>query len=342
MYLAKGAWASTAIEGNTLSEEQVREAVQGRLFVPPSREYQLQEVLNVIDAVNAIASEMLVSGPQSEVSPTMITDFNRRVLKDLELEQDVVPGEYRTHSVAAGPYVGAPAEDIPYLMDRMCEWLNENFKSPPERTDLVYDVARAVLAHLYLEWIHPFGDGNGRTGRLLEFQILVASGVPFPAAHLLSNHYNLTRTEYYRQLHEASRSGGDVIPFLTYAVRGLVDGLRTQIHFVQEEQMAVMWENHVHHSVAGNTTAAHRRRTLMLELANVSEGVRRADLMTFSPAVAREYRNKTPKTLSRDMSTLRELDLLVMDQGRWTANKALMRAFLPSAVAVGGPQEDDE
>lgn len=338
IYLAKGAWASTAIEGNSLTEEEVRAAVQGKLEVPPSREYQRQEVQNVIDALNFIASEMLETGSQRNVSPEMTADFNRRVLKGLDLEPEVVPGEYRTHSVAAGPYVGAPAEDVPYLMDRLAEWLNTNFNSPLGGTSLVFDVARAVLAHLYFEWIHPFGDGNGRTGRLLEFQILVASGVPFPAAHLLSNHYNLTRTEYYRQLHEASRSGGDVVPFLIYAVQGLVDGLRSQIRMVQDEQMAVMWENHVHHVVTGTTQAAHRRRTLMLELAERGEPVKRANLMTFSPPVAREYQNKTSKTLTRDIGVLRRQGLLRFGEGGWAANMELMRAFLPNAVVVDQPE----
>jgi Fic family protein len=337
IYLAKGAWASTAIEGNTLTEEQVREAVRGELEVPPSREYQKQEVQNVIDAVNHIATEMLEHGPQPQLSPGMICDFNRRVLKGLDLDAEVFPGEFRSHSVAAGPYVGAPAEDVPYLMDRLCEWLNSNFKTPPDQAHLVFDVAQAVLAHLYLEWIHPFGDGNGRTGRLLEFQILVASGVPFPAAHLLSNHYNLTRSEYYRQLNEASRSGGDVVPFLCYATEGLVDGLRAQIQLVQEEQMAVMWENHVHHAVSGTTPAAHRRRTLMLELAKSPAPIRRADLMTFAPTVAREYQGKTTKTLTRDMGILRRLRLMRFADSGWTANIELMRAFLPNAVSISSP-----
>src|SRR4030065_2907005 len=94
---------------------------------------------------------------------------------------------------------------------------------------MAYVIIKAVIAHLYFEWIHPFGDGNGRTGRLVEFQILVSSGVPPPAAPLLSNHYNLTRSAYYRELNLASRSGGDVIPFVCYAAEGFVDGLREQI-----------------------------------------------------------------------------------------------------------------
>ena len=335
VYLAKGAWATTSIEGNTLTEEEVLAAVQGKLELPPSREYQKQEVQNIIDAVNAISDEMLEAGPKREVSPPMIAEFNRMTLKGLHLEPGVVPGEYRKHSVAAGPYVGAPAEDLDYLMDRLCQWLNDNFAVPDEAGDveLVYVIARAVLAHLYFEWIHPFGDGNGRTGRLLEFQILIASGVPLPAAHLLSNHYNLTRSEYYRQLQAASRSGGNVIPFLYYAVQGFVDGLRGQIQMVQDEQMAVMWENHVHHTVTGTTAAAHRRRTLLLELAQIPYPVPRGNLMTFAPQVAREYSGKTQKTLTRDIGVLRDLDLIRSTPSGWITNKEQMRAFLPLAVA---------
>ncbi|MCY3923933.1 MAG: Fic family protein [bacterium] len=75
---------------------------------------------------------------------------------------------------------------------------------------------------------HPFADGNGRTARLLEYAILARSGVvPFPAALLLSNHYNLTRDRYYRELEAADRSG-TITGFVQYAVQGLVNGLREQ------------------------------------------------------------------------------------------------------------------
>src|SRR5207245_9204230 len=142
--------------------------IQGKLKLPPSREYQQQEIANVIAAVNAIAGDE----PQ-DVTPEMLAEFNRQVLKGLTLEPEVVPGDYRTYSVAAGPYVGPPAEDIPYLVDRLCGWLNSDLRIPvDEKSDeyLIYVIARAILAHLYFEWIHPYGDGNGRTGRLREFQ----------------------------------------------------------------------------------------------------------------------------------------------------------------------------
>ena len=79
---------------------------------------------------------------------------------------------------------------------------------------------KAVVAHLYIAWIHPFGDGNGRTARLLELQILLGAGFPVPTCQLLSNHYNQTRTEYYRELDLASHRRSPT-EFLVYALEGL-------------------------------------------------------------------------------------------------------------------------
>jgi hypothetical protein len=100
----------------------------------------------------------------------------------------------------------------------MFQWLNADL-NPPLREDapIPFAILKAIMAHLYLAWIHPFGDGNGRTARLLEFHILLEAGVPLPVAHLLSDHSNRTRAEYYRQLDRASKSGGDVLPFLSSA-----------------------------------------------------------------------------------------------------------------------------
>ncbi|HEY8666568.1 MAG TPA: Fic family protein [Tepidisphaeraceae bacterium] len=123
------------------------------------------------------------------------------------------------------------------------------------------------MAHLYLAWIHPFPDGNGRTARLVEFRILLNSGVPAPAAHLLSNHYNKTRDEYYRQLRYASQSGGDVLQFIQYAVRGFRDGLREQIRHVVRQQAEVVWRDYVHEKFQNKRSDAdRRRRNLVLDL----------------------------------------------------------------------------
>jgi len=334
LYLAKGAWATTAIEGNTLSEEQVRARIEGSLKLPPSQEYLGQEIDNIVAAVNEIARRLFEDGP-APLTPEMISEFNEMVLRDLELDPEVVPGEFRQYSVAAGPYVGAPAEDIPHLVARLCDWLQAEFEPPADHPDMVmaYVIIKAVIAHLYFEWIHPFGDGNGRTGRLVEFQILVSSGVPSPAAHLLSNHYNLTRSAYYRELNLASRSGGDVIPFVCYAAEGFVDGLREQIGRVQAMQMDVAWENYVHSVLDDESSpTTRRRRTLVLELSRATKLVPRSDLLELTGRVAEAYAGKTGKTLTRDLNALLKLGLLVRVPDGYEANKDMMRAFLAAKV----------
>lgn len=153
----------------------------------------------------------------------MICQFNRTILKGLKLEDGSVAGEIRKHSAG---YRGAPAEDCEFLLVTLCEWLADLGQGHKDLGEIGTAIIQAVLAHLYLEWIHPFGDGNGRTGRLLEFYILLNSGVPVPSAHLLSDYYNQTRPEYYRQLKNASESGGKIVPFLIYALTGFVKELK--------------------------------------------------------------------------------------------------------------------
>ena len=330
LYLAKGAAATTAIEGNTLSEAEVLQAVEGKLEVLPSKEYQKQEVENIIAACNQM-SEQLASDSLPRLSTDLVRHYNAQVLKDLPPEEGVVPGEFRLHSVLVGNvYRGAPAEDCPYLMDQMCEWLNgDDFKGKPGM-EMVYAIIKAVLAHIYLAWIHPFGNGNGRTARLTEFHLLMSAGMPSPAAHLLSNHYNETRDEYYRQLDHASKSGGDLRPFMLYAVQGLVDGLRKQLQFVWEQQWDVTWRNYVHERFQHKTSASDaRQRHLALDLGALKDWVQIADIPELTPRLAKAYAGKTAKTVQRDLNSLQVQELIARDGRKVRARRELIFAFLP-------------
>lgn len=330
LYLAKGVAATTAIEGNTLSESDVLKAVEGKLQVPPSKEYQKQEVANIIAACNRIGKQ-IAQDALPPLSADLVRSYNQQVLENLPPGEDVVPGKFRLHSVLVGTvYRGAPAEDCEYLVDRLCAWLNgPDFESKPELT-LVYAIIKAVLAHIYLAWIHPFGDGNGRTARLIEFHLLLSAGMPSPAAHLLSNHYNETRAEYYRQLDLASKSGGDLMPFLRYAVRGLVDGLRAQLEFVWDQQWRITWENYVHELFHQKPTLSDiRQRHLILDLGNRADWVRIIDIPELTPRLAKAYAGKTAKTVQRDIGVLAGLGLIDREWKRVRAKREIIFAFLP-------------
>ena len=330
VYLARGIHATTAIEGNTLSEGDVLDVIAQRDTIPPSQEYQKIEVQNIIDACNWIGDEIFDGGHPVELSTDLIKKFNRKVLQDLPLEDPrIVPGEIFPHQVMVANYKGAPRGECEFLLDRLCEWINHLKPKSPELA-MEYSFIKAVLSHLYVAWIHPFGDGNGRVARLIELQILCGAGVPNYAAHLLSNHYNLTRTEYYRKLSNSSLSGGDVIPFMEYAFRGFLDEIKDQINVIQWHQMEVAWKDHVYRVFRDESgPAARRRRQVALDLWGYDEYIPASRIRRLTPAVAEMYAGKTQKTISRDLNFLARKRLVSRSERMVMGNFELLGRMFP-------------
>ena len=342
LYLSRGARATTAIEGNTLSEAQVRARLDGQLELPLSHEYLGQEVDNILGACERIWQE-ISRGEAATLSPELLADYNRRVLAGLEehLDEGVVGGEIPRHRVAVAGYQGAPRGDCAYLLARLCTWLEQEPAPAAFAHALDNRIAvgllQAILAHLYLAWIHPFGDGNGRTARLVEFMLLARSGVPAPTAHLLSNHYNQTRTEYYRQLDRSSRANngrGDPLEFLAYALQGFVDGVREQCDYVGRVQLAIAWEHLVFQTFHAEpaTSANARRSTLVLALGTAEHPVSKSQIPELTPALARAYATKTAKTLTRDLNWLRDRALVQRTGSGYRARVDRMHSFQPAAA----------
>ncbi len=327
IYLAKGASATTAIEGNSLSEEEAIQIISGELRLPPSQQYLANEIGNIVDALNEITSS--ISSESGEVlTVETLKKLNSLVLRGLDVAPEVVPGEIREHRVIVGKYRCAPPEDCEYLLARLCETLN-GFPVP-EENKYVFSAIKAVFAHLYLVWIHPFGDGNGRTARLLELYILLCAGLPQPTAHLLSNYYNKTRQKYYEALDKAIDSHESVVDFIRYSVTGFVEGLREQINFIRAHQWNVAWINYVHQKFHDlNSPADVRRRHIVLALTSAAEPILASKISTFTPELALEYSGKTPKTVVRDINNLVTMGLVERRRGLLRARKEQILAFLP-------------
>lgn len=251
------------------------------------------------------------------------------VLAGLSHADDVVPGEARTHSVVVNGYRGAPAEDCDYLLEHLCTWLARLCDGLPPELHRPMRIIRAILAHLYLAWIHPFGDGNGRTARLMEFQLLLEAGLPTPACHLLSNYYNRTRSRYYAVLAQTSRPPYPVEAFVSYAVRGFVEELREQLATIWHEQLLVTWVNFVHERFQGAPTPARRRqRDLVLSLP-VDQLTPAASIARLTPDLAVQYATKQHKTVVRDVNELVRMELVDRSRAGIRPLVEQLAAFLP-------------
>lgn len=328
LMLVRGAHATTAIEGNTLSEEMVGQIEKGKTEVPPSQSYLRQEVENVLRAFGHI-TKAAAARQYEPVKPEFILHAHKLIMTNLPYEKGQPIGVFRSIEVGVARYAAPPAQDCPYLVDKLRTWLNE-----PEwkREHLVaYGVIRAILAHLYLAWIHPFADGNGRTARAIEFSILLDARVPHTAAHLLSSHYNATRAEYYRQLDRSSKAKGPPFEFIRYALQGFADGLRDQVRTLTKQHIDLAWTEHIYEIFQTNTgSAAKRQRDLALAIGRNEEGLSSRELGKLPTDLIATYMRLHARTLVRDLRKLVDMQLIRIKDERWRANKDIVlstRAF---------------
>lgn len=316
-YLLRGARGTIAIEGNTLEEEDIARIATGRAIQTGTREvgkYEIGEARNIMALYDHI-SQQVFNELKFRVHVEAILDYNRRILQGIATEPGASPaGEFRSHPVTIGKNRGAPQNDVPYLTQRLCDWLYHDLQSLESLGPLAQGIFRALLAHLYIAWIHPFADGNGRTARAIELHILLAAGMPDIAAHLPSNFYHRMRDEYYEAL-DQSRAQGPV-PFLRFALGGFVELLRQQQQEISARQRTNLWETFVQQQFEGrNSKLQQRRRTLALALAvALDEAIALEEVPQLSPTLRAHYSEK-PLILQRDLEGLSQMTLRSPDPG---------------------------
>ncbi len=164
--------ASSRIEGLEIGARRLLRAEAARELGEPTRDVTVAEVLGNIDAMSAAISEI---APGDPISADTLLAFHRRLLENtrqagyagkLREKQNWIGGsEYNPCSAA---FVPPPPELVPGLMEDLCAFCN---------TGSLPAVAQAAIAHAQFETIHPFADGNGRTGRALIQLVLRRRGL---------------------------------------------------------------------------------------------------------------------------------------------------------------------
>jgi len=327
--LLKGAQSTTAIEGNTLSDEEIKKLMEG-VKLPPSKEYQETEVKNILDAYNLLLEEVTSEDKDFLISGELIKRFHNMVGKELGEHFNAIPGQLRNTDVYVGPYRCPDYRDVPLLLENLCNWLKEEFGYSRHPQSFSEIVTQAVVAHLYIEWIHPFNDGNGRTGRLIEFYILLRGGNPDIASHILSNYYNQTRPEYYRQI-EKARVEMDLSGFIQYALLGFRDGLKQTLEIIQKSQFENTWQKLIYDKFDEKRDEIRedvfkRTRTLALELP-YNRQFSIADIPNLSIQLAKAYASLNEKTIQRDIDRLVSMELLIKSEEQYQLNTDSIRSM---------------
>lgn len=352
IYLAKGVHSTTAIEGNSFSEEEVQKIINKELKAKPSRRYQQQQIDNMVAAFNIIADDQL-NGVAQPFSLQFFNRYHAIVLADLgdSLAKDVQVGQIRNHRVTVGPYLAAPPEDCARLLEAFCHWLNQEVHAS-EGYELATAIVKALIAHIYFAWIHPYGDGNGRMARLIEFIILLQAGVPDVAAHLLSNFYNKTRDQYYLRLQETHGDfqhgkypeRGNLLVFIEYALQGFKDELIDQFNLIQSMQLRSIWHDSIHAMFRDRfgdklTSARQRQKRLALDLSDHffehQSAYTKEEVPEISTALARLYSQTGERVIARDLNNLIKMGLLKSLDGKFSPNTGLLMSMFPNTRQEG-------
>ncbi|MDR1827208.1 MAG: Fic family protein [Methylobacteriaceae bacterium] len=204
--------SSTAIEGNTLSLQQVTDVIEGRRVVGNPRE--IREVKNAYEAYERILS----------LDPFSVKDFlaaHKLMTAGLVEETGVFrSGDVGIFSGDRIVHLGARPGFVPKLVADLFEWAKHSETHP---------LIKSSVMHFEIEFIHPFADGNGRMGRL--WQTLVLSGWYEIFAWLpVETIVYENQAEYYAVLGRAGKAAdsSEFIEFMLDAVSSALSQLPTR------------------------------------------------------------------------------------------------------------------
>lgn len=199
--------ASVAIEGNTLTEDQVTAVLEGKRVIAPQRD--------LLEVQNALACYSMLSTWNPASSKHFLT-AHRLMMSGL-VER---PGAWRTRGVGIAKgnviaHIAPPPAGVPGLVKSLLEWAGKDRSVPAP--------IRAAVCHYELEFIHPFQDGNGRMGRLWHSLILLRHHPVF--AHVpVESSVKLRQAEYYAVLGRCDKAGKST-EFIEFSLQATLDAL---------------------------------------------------------------------------------------------------------------------
>jgi len=199
--------ASTAIEGNPLTLDQVRALEEGRELSASGTRHK-REVLNYFAGLRYVDK----NAARKTIRHPDILELHR-ILAGEVMDQGEA-GKYRAISVRVGQYRPPPPGDVSGLMLELLEWWNKD-------SQRLSPVLSSAVLHYRFEAIHPFADGNGRTGRALALWELYRRG--FDTHHIFSvdEYFWEDRPKYYAALDGVRQAGEDLTAWLEYCAAGL-------------------------------------------------------------------------------------------------------------------------
>lgn len=214
MHIAKEATQSSRIEG---TQTNIQQAVMPEESVPLDQRDDWAEIQNYISAMNLAIPRM----EELPLSSRLIREIHGELMKGVR-GKNKQPGEFRTSqnwiggsNINDAVFVPPPFAHIPELMSDI-----EMFIHNPKT--LLPDLLKIAIIHYQFETIHPFNDGNGRTGRLLITLYLVSKGLLKRPVLYMSDYLERHRNSYYSSITKV-RTENDITQWFCFFLQGIIE-----------------------------------------------------------------------------------------------------------------------
>lgn len=308
-------FGTNTIEGGALSEAETADALQ--LDPAQTQEVEQRRALNIKAAYDYARQQTEL--PNWQLSRSYMLELHRLVTQDLPHSENQ-PGLIRDNPKNKITYVGNSehggrykppqyGKDITHLLDGLVAWHQQL-----EQTQ-VPALIRAPLVHLYFELIHPFWDGNGRVGRVIEASLLQSSGyryAPFSLAR-----YYLSNIHTYFSLFNACRKAeqtGKAEPnhdFVAFHLEGMRQTLNTLHDRVNAMVAKLLYESAIRLALDHKKINA-RQYAIVAHLLAAGQSLS-MEVLRQAPWYRSLYLKLNDKTRLRDLQQLRSMQLVFLD-----------------------------
>jgi len=312
--IASSIFGTNTIEGGTLTEEETA----ATLDLDPSlvEEIEQRRVVNIKAAYDR--ARQAAGTPGWQLTTAFIQEIHSLITQGIP-HPDNRPGLIRDTPKGRTTYVGDAGHggrykppqyggDVWRLLEALVEWHQGLV------TAGVHPLIRAPLVHYYYELIHPFWDGNGRVGRVLEATLLLSAGYHY-APFALARYY-LERIDVYFSLLNRCRKAAEKhephpnTAFVQFHQEGMLQTINHLHDRVNRIIHVLLFETHVRGLL--DAKEINPRQYVILSQLRTTGPVRLEEIR-HAPWYAGLYLKLNDKTRSRDLKALREKGLLHLD-----------------------------
>ncbi|MEW5756762.1 MAG: Fic family protein [Pseudomonadota bacterium] len=314
--IAGSVFGTNTIEGGTLSEEETAQVLE---MDPAIVQQEEQRRAVNIKAAYRLAQQAAMN-PDWRLSLDFIHAVHAAITQGLSHPRNQ-PGVLRDNAKDTITYVGDSAHggrykppqyggDIQRLLEQLVQWHNQLCD------ENVPALVRAPLVHFYYELIHPFWDGNGRVGRVLEATVLQAAGyryAPFAMARYYLEHIDRYFT-LFNQCRKEAEKGADRPN--TAFVQFHLEGMLTVVNRLHDRVNAIvsllLFKNQARELYETKEINA-RQYTILSQIMGAGRLMSLSELRA-APWYRSLYLKRSDKTGQRDLRGLLDRDLIYLDQ----------------------------